>query len=275
MNRFCQETLDIMPSILNAVKSTFNMLSNTAQKTVKFGWILKHLVSTFGGPDAIAGLLKYSGLPVIPQKAFVTENVAIFDSLQDDLSRLAFIGVGGNQIIDKRHAIQRRQHDQFVAKVVQVAGRAVTIASTARKSAVRFSTLVTQHRDRLRIDQQLFRVVHPKLSQPFSTQHFYQVTQATGATIVLALVNQFRKLAPVIGSDIAQVLRFPWIWYEILGQHQRHHLTILELWLGTRFPPQERLPLAEIPVIYQDQDGCQKAHHVYTCGHRCVVPGWS
>src|SRR5271165_4168960 len=120
LNGFCQQTLKIASGILKAMKSVLNMFTHTAQKPVKFGRILEGLVGAFGCPDAIASELAYIRLPIISQKAFVSENVASLNLLQDDLSGLAFISVGGHQVIDKRQAIQSGQHDQFVAKVIQI-----------------------------------------------------------------------------------------------------------------------------------------------------------
>src|SRR5258706_2408186 len=115
MNGFCQQTLDIASSILNAMKGTLNMLPNVAEKPVKFGWILECLVGPFGRPDPITSLLVDVGLPIIPDKAFIAENIAVCDPLQDDFSGLALIAIGRYQVVDYRQAIQRRQDEQLVA----------------------------------------------------------------------------------------------------------------------------------------------------------------
>src|SRR5258706_975637 len=120
MNGFCQQTLDIASSILNAMKGTLNMLPNVAEKPVKFGWILECLVGPFGRPDPITSLLVDVGLPIIPDKAFIAENIAVCDPLHDDFSGLALIGIGRHQVGDYRQAIQHCQHVEFVPEVVQI-----------------------------------------------------------------------------------------------------------------------------------------------------------
>src|SRR5258707_6243007 len=271
LNGFCQQTLDIASGILKAVKSAFNVFTNAVEQSVKFGRILQRLVGTFGGPDAVARVLADVGLPVVTDKAFVTKDVAVPDVLQNDLGGLTLVDIGCYQVIHHWQAIQRGQHNQLVAVIVEITGRTVSIASTASKRTVALATLITHRWNRFGIQQQAFGVNAPKLAQPLPAQHLYKMPQAACPPIILALIHQFRKLTPVIGSYIAQVLCFSWIRNEILGQHQRHHLTILKFWLGTRFALQKRLTLAYIPVIYQHQDGCQKAYHVYTCRHGSVV----
>src|SRR5258708_38264471 len=79
MNCFCQQPLDITARILDAMEGAFDMLTDAAQETVKFGWILERLVGPFTCPDAVTGVLTHLGLPLVANKALVAEEVAIFD----------------------------------------------------------------------------------------------------------------------------------------------------------------------------------------------------
>src|SRR5438094_5065354 len=115
LNGLSQKALDVAPGILNTVKCAFDMLTNTVKQLVKFRWVLQGLVSPFGRPDAIASALADVGLPVVTQKALVAKDVAVTDMLQNDLSRCAFISMGGDQVIHHGQTIQRGQHDQFIA----------------------------------------------------------------------------------------------------------------------------------------------------------------
>src|SRR5437868_468843 len=119
VNGLRQETFDVATGILNAVKSTFNVFTDMGEQLVKFGWILQGLVGPFGGPDTISSMLANVGLPIVANKALVAKDVTVTHTLQNDLSRLTLVSIGGYQIIDHWQAIQRGQHDQFVAKVVE------------------------------------------------------------------------------------------------------------------------------------------------------------
>src|SRR5260370_3024979 len=131
------------------MKRAFDMLTNAAQQTVKFGRILKGLVGTFSCPDAVASMLTHLGLPGVANKPLITKDVTIFDPLQDDLCGIALISIGAHQIVNYGQAIQSGQHDQFVAEVVQLAGRAMSIGCTACKIAVRLTALVGHDWNRL------------------------------------------------------------------------------------------------------------------------------
>src|SRR5579863_3723641 len=109
------------------MKRSLNMLADASQQPVKFGWIVKGLVGSFGSPDAIASSLVHFGMPLIAQKAFVTEDVAVFDALQDDRRRRPLILVGRHQVIDNGHPLPRGEHDQLVAETIQLARGAVSI----------------------------------------------------------------------------------------------------------------------------------------------------
>src|SRR6266487_3132170 len=137
LNSFCQEAFDVTPGILNAMKRAFDMFTNAIEQTVKFRRVLEGLISALGRPDTIAGALTDVSLPVVTQKAFVTKDVAVADPLQNDLSHLALVRIGSNQVIHYRQDIQRRQHHQLIAKVVELASCTVSIASTPSKGTVR------------------------------------------------------------------------------------------------------------------------------------------
>src|SRR5258708_23663172 len=100
MNGFCQQALDITACILDAMKGAFDMLTNTAQEPVKFGWILEGLVGPLTCPDTVARLLTHLGLPLVANKALVTEDVAIPYPLQDHLSRISLIVIAAHQIVN-------------------------------------------------------------------------------------------------------------------------------------------------------------------------------
>src|SRR5258706_5393795 len=192
LNGFRQQALDIASGILKAVKRAFDMFTNAVEQSVKFGWILQRLVGTFGGPDAVASVLVNVGLPGVTDKAFVTKDVAVPDMLRNNLSRFALVSIGSHQVIHDWQAIQRGQHNQFIAIIAEIAGRTVPITSTPGKGAVRLAPLITQRRNRLGIQQQAFGVNDPKLAQPLPAQHFYKMPQTPCSPIILALIHQFR-----------------------------------------------------------------------------------
>ncbi len=210
MNRICQQALDIATGILDTMESILNMFTAARRQTVELRWILERLVGAFSRPDAVVGLLSNLGLPCVANDSLVPENVALFDPLQKDIRRIAFIRVGWHQIVHQRQTAQRGQHHQFVAKVVQVAGGTMSIGGTPGKIAMRLTALVTHDRNMLGIYQQTFGIIHPKQCQPCSPQLLNQITQVSRQPIVLALIHQLRKHSSMIGTNIARVLRFAW-----------------------------------------------------------------
>src|SRR5436190_644748 len=108
----------------------------------------------------------------------------------------------------------------------------------------------------------------PKMSQ---SRTCCKTTSAASRSSVLALIHQLWKLARVVGANVTDVLRLPWIRNEILRQHQRQHFTVTKSWLAAWFSLQQRLSFTDIPVIHHHQDGCQHAYHVYTCYHWSIV----
>src|SRR5436190_23847230 len=99
LNGFCQEALNVASGVLNAMKSAFDAFTNAVEQPVKFGRVLQGLVSTFGGPDTIAGASLDVGLPLVTEKAFVAKDVAVPDPLQDHFSGLSLVRIGGDQVI--------------------------------------------------------------------------------------------------------------------------------------------------------------------------------
>src|SRR5258708_36128335 len=184
------------------MKRAFNMFTNSAQQAIKFRRILVSLIGPFHRPRPLSRLLTYLKLPIVTDEAFVAKDVTILHSLQDHFRRIALIGIGTYQVIQHRQTIQRREHYQFFAKVVQLPRRTVSIASTPSKIAVPFPALIPKNRHPLLIHQQLFRVVYPKFAQPVTAQLLDQITQTAGAAIVLALIKEFGKFSKIIGSDI-------------------------------------------------------------------------
>src|SRR5712691_10248540 len=77
MNGFSQHALDGAARVLDAMERAFNRLTNAGQQAVKFGRIMGRLVGPFSRPDAVGGVLRDIGLPVIPDKAFIADNVAV------------------------------------------------------------------------------------------------------------------------------------------------------------------------------------------------------
>src|SRR5258708_25325465 len=114
MNGFSQQAFQITPGVLDLVKCSLDALTNSLEQLVKGDRVLLTLVSPFGSPEAIAGALTNTGLPVIAQKAFVTENIAILHPTNHGFGALSLIQISGNQVIDHGPPLQGRQHNQFV-----------------------------------------------------------------------------------------------------------------------------------------------------------------
>src|SRR5258708_30634835 len=89
LDGFSQEALNVASSVLNTVKSAFDMFTNMVQQTVKFRRILEGLVSPFGRPNPVARLLAYVGLPVLANKALVAKDVTVPHPLQHNLRCIA------------------------------------------------------------------------------------------------------------------------------------------------------------------------------------------
>src|SRR5579871_3520354 len=274
MHGFSQKAFNVAGRVLNAMKSALDMFTNMNEQAVKFRWVLNSLVSSFGSPRAVAGALGHVSLPVVPKEAFVAKDVTIAHVLQDNFRRLALVSIGSNQVIEQWQAIQRGQHDQFVAKVIQIPRSTMSITRLSSKLTVRLTALVAQDRNGFGIHQQLFRCSYAKRTQPLATQHLHQEAQSAGASIVLTWVHLLRELASIIGSHIAHILRLAWKRDEILNQHQRQQLTVAELRLRPGFPFQLPMPCGLVPVIHQHIRDCQNAYLVYTCAHWSVVLGW-
>src|SRR5258708_18244417 len=130
LNGFSQEALDIASGILKAVKGAFDVFTNAVEQWVELRRVLQRLVSPFGGPNTITCVLADVGLPVVTDKAFVAKDVTVPDVLQNALSGFTLVGIGCHQVIHHRQALQRGQHDQLVAKIAEITGRAMSIAST-------------------------------------------------------------------------------------------------------------------------------------------------
>src|SRR5258708_31197209 len=110
MNGFSQQGFQVTPGVLDLVKGSLNALTNSLEQLVEGRRVLWTLVSAFGSPDAIARTLTHTLLPIIAQKAFVAENIAIRHATQHRFGGLALIQISGNQVIDHWHPLERRQH---------------------------------------------------------------------------------------------------------------------------------------------------------------------
>jgi hypothetical protein len=227
-NLFGQEAFEVAPGVLDFVEDALNTLTDMVENVVKLRWILFGLVGTFGGPDPIAGLFTHLGLPFGANEALVAKDVGIAHMKQDRFSRFALISAGRNQFITDGQPVQGTERDQFVAEVMHLAAGAVAIVRTTSKITVAFAALVTQHWDWLGVQQKLSCLSPTQQLHPTPPQFFNEQTQTSCPTIELALIDQIREQAQMIGAYVCQKLRFAWVRDEIHRQYQCDHLAIAE-----------------------------------------------
>ncbi len=248
-HRFGPQVFEMASSVLDFVKHALNPLTDAIEQAVEASGMLDDLVHAFGRDDTITGLVLDLGLPFLAQKAFVTKSLSIGQAAQDGFSGLAFLNIGWDQFLEHGQPIQSGHHDQLVAIVMPLTAGAITIGRAAREVAVFLATLVADHRDRFGIQQKMAAMFDPQLHQPLTPPCFHQQPQPPRSTVKLALIHQLRKHSQMVSSNVAHKLLFPWIRYEVLRQHQRHHLTVTEAGRATDFALQQLLPFTLIPVI--------------------------
>src|SRR5258708_29453371 len=281
MNRFGKQAFNVAACILNGVKGALNAFPNVPEQGIEFGRVLTGLVGAFGGPEAVAGVEQDLGLPIVADETLVAKDVAIPDLLGEHLSGLSFIQVSRDQVVQHGQAVQRGQHDQFVAEIAQFAGRTVAIACSPSKRAVLLAAFIAQHWNGFGVQQQLFRVAHPQSQQPSLPQSLNPEAQGARTPLKLALVQQFWKQRQVISPHEAHKLRLAWIRNKVLRQHQGHRLAIAEFRLGSWLACQQVLLFSLIPIIHQHVNRRQQVAYGYTRHRRVflqmsvsLLPSW-
>src|SRR3972149_8602066 len=109
------------------VKGAFDAFADTIEQAVELRRILNALVLAFGRPDMNPMPCPVS-LPLFAEEAFVRPSVTVWRKrIQDFVSGIPLIGIGGHQFKRIRRAVERGQHDPLVAKGFQTAGRPTAV----------------------------------------------------------------------------------------------------------------------------------------------------
>lgn len=119
------------------MKNAFNAFALAGQEAVQGRAVLGLLIGTAWGPDETAGLIKDLRLPVQPNEALFSKDIAEGKVIDDRFICLALIGIGGYQVIEDRNAKEGADRNQFVSKVVQVAAGAMPIIGAAQEITLR------------------------------------------------------------------------------------------------------------------------------------------
>ena len=175
------------------MEKAFNPFPDGTPPPIQAFRILLILVSTLWCPNQVAGLIKDPRLPFEANEAFIGNDIAERELIDDGFGSQTFIQVRWHQIVDHGQPLQCAHHDQFVAKGSQVATGTEAIIGAAQEVTLTFTALIAAHRCRFGIQQEAGLFPNPELTQPRPSHLLNQARQLTCTPIELALIQKLWK----------------------------------------------------------------------------------